>query len=346
VSAGSPCRGGRRPQKEEGVPEVDLKKIQPNKMNPRLKFSKSGLDDLASSITQFGVLEPILVRPVNGHYQVVVGERRYRAAQQAGLDSVPVVIRDYSDEEVMEINLVENVQREDLSAVEKARLCDEMRSRWPERYATWESIARRIGVEPATVRTWVRTLGLPEEVQERIAPREKQRVPEGKIDYQTALRVAEQIPEPERQAAVVEQIVEERLPQRVAAEVIRRVAAEPHGEVKQMVEQAVRETQPIMSFNHRHYKAVVAGQKTQTTRRRLDPGLKEGVTVRAAVTHFADLEIEHIDRKRLRDITAEDADREGGYTLEQFKERWVRVYGDWTPDDQVYVVQFKVQRLR
>jgi len=328
------------------VPEVDLKKIQPNKMNPRLKFSKSGLDDLASSITQFGVLEPILVRPVNGHYQVVVGERRYRAAQQAGLETVPVVIRDYSDEEVMEINLVENVQREDLSAVEKARLCDEMRSRWPERYPTWESIARRIGVEPATVRTWVRTLGLPEEVQERIAPREKQRVPEGKIDYQTALRVAEQIPEPERQAAVVEQIVEERLPQRVAAEVIRRVAAEPHGEVKQMVEQAVRETQPIMSFNHRHYKAVVAGQKTQTTRRRLDPGLKEGVTVRAAVTHFADLEIEHIDRKRLRDITAEDADREGGYTLEQFKERWVRVYGDWSPDDQVYVVQFKVQRLR
>src|SRR5215213_4207719 len=176
-----------------------------------------------------------------------------------------------------------------------------MRSRWPERYPTWESIARRIGVEPATVRTWVRTLGLPEEVQDRIAPREKQRVPEGKIDYQTALRVAEQIPEPERQAAVVEQIVEERLPQRVAAEVIRRVAAEPHGEVKQMVEQAVRETQPIMSFNHRHYKAVVAGQKTQTTRRRLDPGLKEGVTVRAAVTHFADLEIEHIDRKRLRE---------------------------------------------
>src|SRR5438477_126098 len=81
-ASGSPCRGGRRPQKEEGVPEVDLKKIQPNKMNPRLKFSKSGLDDLASSITQFGVLEPILVRPVNGHYQVVVGERRYRAAQQ------------------------------------------------------------------------------------------------------------------------------------------------------------------------------------------------------------------------------------------------------------------------
>src|SRR5581483_6937220 len=110
VAADSPRRGERRPQKEEGMPEVDLKKIQPNKMNPRLKFSKSGLDDLASSIAQYGVLEPILVRPVNGHYRVVVGERPYRVAQQAGLETVPVAIRDYSAEEVMEINLVDNVQ--------------------------------------------------------------------------------------------------------------------------------------------------------------------------------------------------------------------------------------------
>ena len=80
--------------------EIELKKIQPNKLNPRLKFSKSGLDDLAASIRQYGILEPILVRPVNGHFEVVVGERRYRAAQQAGLDAVPAIVRDYSDDEV------------------------------------------------------------------------------------------------------------------------------------------------------------------------------------------------------------------------------------------------------
>lgn len=88
-------------------------------------------------------------------------------------------------------------------------------------------MARRVGVEPATIRTWVRPLGLPEEVQDCIAPREKHRVPQGKIDYQTALGVSEQIAEPERQRAVIEQIVEERLPQHIAAEVIRRAAAEP-----------------------------------------------------------------------------------------------------------------------
>jgi ParB family chromosome partitioning protein len=70
------------------VPDLELKRIQPNKLNPRLRFSKSGLDDLAASIKQYGILEPIIVRPVNSHYEVVVGERRYRAAQQAGLDEV------------------------------------------------------------------------------------------------------------------------------------------------------------------------------------------------------------------------------------------------------------------
>src|SRR5687767_3709787 len=163
--------------------ELELKKLQPNKLNPRLKFSKAGLDDLAASIRQYGILEPILVRPTNGHFEVVVGERRYRAAQQAGLDEVPVIVRSYSDEEVMEINLVENVQREDLSAVEKGRLCQQLRQRFPEHYPNWDGIAQRIGVEPDTVRAWVRTLELPEEIQERIAPRESQRVPRGKIAY-------------------------------------------------------------------------------------------------------------------------------------------------------------------
>src|SRR5688500_4957694 len=182
-----------QPRSEAGgprdVPELELKRIQPNKLNPRLRFSKSGLDDLAASIKQYGILEPIIVRPVNSHYEVVVGERRYRAAQQAGLDEVPVIVRDYNDDEVMEINLVENVQREDLSAVEKAKLCQELRSRYPDKYVGWDVIASRIGVEVDTVRAWVRTLNLPEEVQERIAPREMKRVPEGKIDYRTALDI-------------------------------------------------------------------------------------------------------------------------------------------------------------
>ncbi|MBI4507715.1 MAG: ParB/RepB/Spo0J family partition protein [Chloroflexi bacterium] len=327
------------------MPDLELKRIQPNRLNPRLRFSKAGLDELAASIKQYGVLEPLVVRPVDGYYEVVVGERRYRAAQQAGLETVPVVVRDYSDEEVMEINLVENVQREDLSAVEKARLCRELRGRWPDRYPTWEHMARRIGVEATTVRTWMRTLGLPEEIQERIAPRDAQRVPEGRIDYQTALRIAEKVKDPERQVELAERLAAEKVPQRLAQEVISRAATAPDREVGQLIEQVAREARPTLAFSHRHYKAILEGHKTQLTRRRPEPDLRAGVVVRAAVTHFADLEIVEVERKRLGAFTAEDAEREGGYTLDELKTRWERQYGAWDPDDAVYLIRFRVDRV-
>jgi len=327
------------------VPDLELKQIQPNKLNPRLRFSKSGLDDLAASIKQYGILEPIIVRPVNSHFEVVVGERRYRAAQQAGLDEVPVVVRDYSDDEVMEINLVENVQREDLSAVEKAKLCQELRTRYPEKYLGWDTIAERIGVEVDTVRAWVRTLNLPEGVQDRIAARELKRVPEGKIDYRTALDIAEKIKDPERQIEVATQLAEERVPREVAREVIRRAATPEVRPVAEIVQEAAREPRASLAFTHRHYQTVVSGEKHQTTRRRADPRIETGSIVRADVIQFADLEVTDVIRKRLSDFTDADAEAEGGYTLEEFQDLWRRSYGGWNPDELVTIIRFDVARI-
>jgi len=330
------------------VPDLELKRIQPNKLNPRLRFSKSGLDDLAASIKQYGILEPIIVRPVNSHYEVVVGERRYRAAQQAGLDEVPVIVREYDDDEVMEINLVENVQREDLSAVEKAKLCQELRERYPEKYVGWDIIAARIGVEVDTVRAWVRTLNLPEEIRDRIAPRELKRVPEGKIDYRTALDIAEKIKDPERQVEVATHLAEERMPREVAREVIRRaatpdpVAPRP---VAQIVQEAAREPRASLAFTHRHYQSVVGGEKQQTTRRRADPRIEPGTIVRADVIQFADLEITDVIRKRLGEMTEQDAREEGDYTLDEFRDLWRRSYGSWNPDELVTIIRFQVARV-
>jgi ParB family transcriptional regulator, chromosome partitioning protein len=333
--------------------ELELKRIQPNKLNPRLKFSKAGLDDLASSIRQYGILEPILVRPVNGHFEVVVGERRYRAAQQAGLDTVPVIIRDYSDDEVMEINLVENVQREDLSAVEKAKLCSELRERYPEKYRSWDAIAQRIGVEPPTVRTWMRTLGMSEALQEKIAPRDTQRVPEGKLDFRTALEIHHRIKEPERQLEVAERLAREPMRRQERDEIIRLAASDasfaetkPRRAVGEIVQEVVRETRPTMVFNHRHYRAILEGTKTQSTRRRPDPQIQKGALVRGAVSHFADLEVMGVERKRLGEMTEIDARREGGYTLAEFKDYWQRVNGEWDPDEIVYLIQFRVAKTR
>jgi ParB family transcriptional regulator, chromosome partitioning protein len=327
------------------VPDLELKHIQPNKLNPRLRFSKSGLDDLAASIRQFGILEPIIVRPVNSHYEVVVGERRYRAAQQAGLDLVPTIVREYNDDEVMEINLVENVQREDLSAVEKAKLCQELRQRYPGKYLGWDTIAERIGVEVDTVRAWVRTLNLPEEVQDRIGARELKRVPEGKIDYRTALDIAEKIKDPERQIEVATQLAEERVPRDVAREVIRRAATPEPKPVAEIVQEAVQAPRASLAFTHRHYQAVVSGEKQQTTRRRADPRIETGTVVRADVIQFADLEITDVIRKRLSDFTEADAQAEGGYTLEEFCDLWRRSYGGWNPDELVTIIRFEVARV-
>ena len=166
------------------MPDIELKKIKPNRLNPRTEFSKLGLDELSDSMKMVGVLEPVIVREVgDDSYEIVVGERRYRAAQQAGLEVLPVVVKDYNDEEVMEINLIENVQREDLSAVDKGRMCKRLLEKFPHKFPNQESIAKSLGVNRSRVGEWIQTTVMPEEVQRRIAPETyNQKVPLGKID--------------------------------------------------------------------------------------------------------------------------------------------------------------------
>ncbi|MEM2915397.1 MAG: ParB/RepB/Spo0J family partition protein, partial [Candidatus Bathyarchaeia archaeon] len=135
----------------ESITMVELKRIRPNRLNPRMEIGIQELNELADSIKQVGLLQPLIVRPIDDGYEVVVGERRYRACQQAGLDKIPVIIRKYADDEVIELNLIENIHREDLSAVEKARSCKQLRDRFPDRYPTWEKVAEKVGVSFETV---------------------------------------------------------------------------------------------------------------------------------------------------------------------------------------------------
>jgi hypothetical protein len=203
------------------------------------------------------------------------------------------------------------------------------------------------------VRTWMRTLVLPEELQEKIAPRETQRVPEGKLDFRTALDIHQRIKEPELQVEIAERLAREPLSRQVREEVIRRAASAearraeaPRQDVGEIVQEVSRETRPTMIFNHRHYKAVLDGSKTQATRRRPDPQIEQGSIVRAAVSHFADLEVMGIERKRLAEFTEVDARREGGYSLAEFRDYWRRVNGEWNPDEVVYLIRFRVARVR
>jgi ParB family chromosome partitioning protein len=327
------------------LPEIELRKIQPNRLNPRLEFTKAGLDELADSIRQVGLIEPIIVRPKVDGYEVVVGERRYRAAQQAGLERVPVMVRDYTDQEVMELNLIENIQREDLSAVEKAKICQQLRDRFTDRYPTWASIAERIGVDESAVRNWVRTLGLPEEMQAIIAPKEFQRVPPGKVDFMTVLRITKTVPDTERQVEIAREFARQQVSSREAGKMLKEVVREPEKPVQEVVRQ-VREEAPIyLPFSKAHADAIIERVKTQTSRKSKDPHIRPGAIVRAAITHFADLRVIDVRRKQLGDFDESDAQREGGYTLEEFKEVWKELHGEWNPQETVYVIEFELAEV-
>lgn len=328
------------------MPEVELRKIQPNRLNPRLEFSKEGLDELADSIKEVGLLEPIIVRPKSENYEVVVGERRYRAALQAGLDKVPVIIREYSDAEVMKLNLIENVQRKDLSAVEKGKMCKELLEKFPQEYPSQAILAKSLGTSSKAIKSWLETVAMPKEVQERIAPEtERRAVPAGKVDYDTVIRISHQIKEPSKLVEVIDHIAENRIPRRIATQVTRRITREPEKSVEQIFREAVEEAPIVLPFSKVHSDAIVKGIKTQTSRKTKDPRLKKGVNVRAQVTHFADLEVTDIYRKKLGDFDEEDAKREGRYTLNEFKEVWKKLHGEWNPNEVVYVIRFRTSRV-
>jgi ParB family chromosome partitioning protein len=142
-----------------------IEEIVPNRRQPRKRFNEEGLRELAESIREKGILEPLLVRKAGEGYELIVGGRRWRAAQKAGLREVPVLLKDVSDQEALELALVENLQREDLGVLEEAegyrRLIQEFNF-------TQEELAKRIGKNRTSVANTLRLLRLPEEVKERL----------------------------------------------------------------------------------------------------------------------------------------------------------------------------------
>ena len=148
------------------VNKLRIMEIEPNRDQPRKDFDEKSLSELAESIEQHGVLQPLVVRPLtNGGYQLVAGERRWRAARIAGLTEVPVVIKELTDEEIIEIAMIENLQREDLNPLEEALgyryMMDELN-------ITQEQAAEKVGKSRPAVANAIRLLRLPDEVQEMV----------------------------------------------------------------------------------------------------------------------------------------------------------------------------------
>ncbi|HZO41085.1 MAG TPA: ParB/RepB/Spo0J family partition protein [Methylomirabilota bacterium] len=150
------------PSESESLVDVAIDQIEVNPNQPRKVFDFTALDELAASIKASGVIQPIIVRKIGGSYQLIAGERRWRAARQAGLDRIPALVRDATDAQSLELALVENLLREDLNPIEAAQAYQKLLADFD---WTQEELAQRIGKDRTSIANCLRLLRLPEEIQ-------------------------------------------------------------------------------------------------------------------------------------------------------------------------------------
>ena len=151
---------------KEGVQMMDIYQVEPDRSQPRQNFDDEKLDELTESIKQYGVLQPLIVQKKDGFYQIIAGERRWRAARNAGLDKVPVIIKEYNSEETLAISLIENIQREDLSPIEEALAYKRLME---DHQLKQEEVAEKVGKSRSAIANFLRLLNLDETVQGMVA---------------------------------------------------------------------------------------------------------------------------------------------------------------------------------
>jgi ParB family chromosome partitioning protein len=193
------------------INEIDIEKIEVNPYQPRKNFDEESLRELASSIREIGIIQPITVRRVNGDtYQLITGERRFKAAIMAGLESIPAYVRMAEDQNMLEMALVENIQREDLDSIEVAisyqRLIEEVN-------LTQENLSERVGKKRSTIANYLRLLKLPAEIQLGIRDR---------LISMGHARALVNIPDPNVQIELFQKIVRDDLSVRRVEEIVRR----------------------------------------------------------------------------------------------------------------------------
>ncbi|MFQ5786981.1 MAG: ParB/RepB/Spo0J family partition protein [Thermodesulfobacteriota bacterium] len=152
-------------EEDNGFIFASIDQIKPNSFQPRKDFNENAIDELATSIQEKGILQPLVVRKSGNNYEIIAGERRWRAAQKAGLTKVPIILKDASDSEVLELALIENLQREDLNPIEEAIAYDQLIGEFG---LTHEDISKRIGKERSTITNQIRLLKLPAQVKQAL----------------------------------------------------------------------------------------------------------------------------------------------------------------------------------
>lgn len=202
---------------------ININQIDPNRKQPRTHFDEEKLEELAESIKEHGIIEPLVVKKSGNRYQIIAGERRWRAARKANLKEIPVVIGEYTDREIMEVALIENIQREDLNPIEEAKA---YKSLIDEHGLRQEEVAERVSKKRVTITNSLRLLKLDERVQNMLI--------DGRLTGGHA-RALLAVEDNERQFALAEKVAEEKLSVREVEKLIRDLENEKNGKKRKNV---------------------------------------------------------------------------------------------------------------
>lgn len=206
-------------QMESQILQVPIEDIIPNRFQPRLSFDDASLADLASSIKQHGIIQPLVLRRKNDKYEIIAGERRFKAAKMAGLVSVPAVISNLDDNASAEVAIVENIQRKDLTAIEEAKSFQALLDKG---YMTQDELARKMGLSQSAISNKLRLLTLDESVQDAILSE--------KISERHA-RTLLKVPSHEKQKELLNKIINERLTVKQLEDEIKNMELTPNNEI-------------------------------------------------------------------------------------------------------------------
>lgn len=196
-------------EEKDGTLMVKLSKVEPNREQPRKNFDEDSLQELAESLKQFGMLQPILVQNRGDYYEIIAGERRWRAAKIAGLKEVPVIVRELTDQEIVEISLIENIQREDLNPIEEAQAYKRLLTEF---HLKQDEVAERVSKSRTAVTNSMRLLKLCDEVQKMVV--------DDMISTGHA-RALISIEDPEEQYLIAQKIFDEKLSVREVEKLIK-----------------------------------------------------------------------------------------------------------------------------
>ncbi|MGA2957437.1 MAG: ParB/RepB/Spo0J family partition protein [Thermodesulfobacteriota bacterium] len=211
-----PEKGTLEPEGKKALTVCGIEEVQPNPFQPRKSFADEQLQELVDSIREKGILQPLIVRRKGVRYELIAGERRWRAAQKAGIKEIPILVKDVSDPEMLELSLIENIQREDLNPIEEAEAFKRLMDQF---HLTQEEVSQKVGKDRTTIANTIRLLKLPPEVKQSLA--------EGKISMGHA-RAFLSLDGVDKQKALLKRVLLSGLSVRQIENLVKRLGAKSH----------------------------------------------------------------------------------------------------------------------